>query len=201
MSGTLPLVPRRPFEMVLRSFSPGAVSKAHSRRRQGRTRMGHRWGLTLRWSFPTRDAAAPLIAFLEAQQGEAETFEAPLPGYETPLGSWPGVPVVDGAANGGFALALRGLDPSVTGAVKAGDYFRLAGHAKLYIATADAASDGAGKAVLAIYPALFETPADGEAVSAASPSMRVALASGLREYPRAAPMKFGIEADMIEDPA
>jgi hypothetical protein len=195
MSGTFPSTPK-PASCSLRSFSPTFVSVSHSLRRQARSRGGQRFAISLTWPPMLRAKFAPIFAFAIKQRGQYETFQIVLPApYSSPQGSWAGSALVDGAAQVGRAVNLKGYTPSAAGVIKAGDLFKFNGHTKVYVATADANADGAGKvAGLAIEPALVTSPADGESVQssgsrlpsrspATSPSIRSCLAESLASRP------------------
>ncbi len=181
MSGTWPTSPA-PAAVSLRSLTRNRISVAHNFKRQRRALDLQRFALALTYPIMNRATFAPLLGFLLDQEGTAENFSiaAPTP-YATPLGSWSGAPVVDGASQEGNSVNLRGFTASQVGVVKALDLVQFAGHAKVYVATADSSSDGSGDAVLSIQPALMASPADGAAVTHTPVVFTMALASDLQE--------------------
>jgi hypothetical protein len=80
-------------------------------------------------------------------------------------GTWPTSSAiqVNGAGQTGRTINLKGFTISQTGVVKAGDPIKFA-DTKVYMATADANSNGSGKAAVSIEPGLIVSPADSEAV-------------------------------------
>ena len=105
---------------------------------------------------------------LQAGDASVEAFLAQLENYwrsgtvldmdhrskRTLLGLGGGTPQVNGASQTGTTLATK-LWPNSTAVLKAGDIFRVAGLNQAFQLTADATSDGAGLASLAICPPIF----------------------------------------------
>ncbi len=192
MSGTFPSSPA-PRSATLGGIQPALVSRARSGKAQRRRKGSRIWTLEAEWP-PLKPADwAPLYAFLMAQDGQYGTFQWVMPGWPgsgvASGGSWAGTPVVDGASQVGTTLNIKGLTPSATGIAKAGDLFKLAGSTKVYMITADADADGAGKAALAIRGPLIASPADAETITHSSVPLTVALtedaqklAYGLKRY-------------------
>ena len=195
MSGTFPTSPA-PAAVTIRSLQPTLVSVAHSLQRQARSRGGQRWGFKLAWPNMRRADFAPLLAFALAQRGQFETFTLALPNLSTPLGTWAGTPVVDGAGQSGRSVNLRGFTAGAT--VKAGDFVKFFGHDKVYMATADAMAGGPGTIALAIEPALLAAPADGAAVTADGVAFTCAFAGDMHETTFAPGMFCTFEADLVE---
>ncbi|MDY7002151.1 MAG: hypothetical protein SVS15_10280, partial [Thermodesulfobacteriota bacterium] len=137
MSGTFPTSPALA-GLKITSNTPTFVSTAHSLKRQVRSRGGHRWLIEGEYPPMTRDEFAPVYAFAVAQRGQYETFTFVLPGLKTPQGSIPGTPVVDGADQTGRSIDTKGWTASQSGILKAGDYIKFNGHAKVYMVTQDA---------------------------------------------------------------
>ena len=198
MSGTFPSSPA-PSSVKLGTIQPTLVSVGQSLKRQTRTRGAQRWKATLSWPNRTRAEFAPIWAFLMAQRGQWDSFQIVLAGHDTPQGSWAGgAPLVDGAAQTGRTVNLKGFTPSQTGVVKAGDLLKF-GDTKVYIATADANSTAAGKVVgLAIEPALMVSPADAEAVVYTSVPFTMALASDVNDYQVQPTPLYAFSIDLME---
>jgi hypothetical protein len=95
-------------------------------------------------------------------------------------------------------LNLRGLTASQAAAVKAGDILTIAGQTKVYMATADAASNASGLAMVAIEPALQVSPPDGAAITATNVAFTVALASDNLDTNLAPGIYYSLDIDMVE---
>lgn len=198
MSGTFP-VGQAPSSAVLRSIQPTRTSVSHSLKRQTRTRGAQRWGMQFSWDSINRDMFAPLQAFSMAQQGQSGTFTVTVPGYTVPQGTWSGSPVVNGAGNVGQTVVIRGLAASQPAAAKAGDVIKFSGHTKVYMVTADAASDGSGSSTLTIIPALVAAVSDGEALTVSNVPFRVSLAGDSLEASLRLGIQYGLQVDFVED--
>lgn len=200
MSGTFPTSPR-PDRVTITSIAPTLVSIAHSLKRQVRSRGGHRWLLSLEYRELRRDEYAPLWAFLVAQRGQYETFTIVPAGHETPRGALGGTPLAAGGTAAGLrSVPIDGLSTSVTGWGKAGDFVKFDGHAKVYMLTADVASNGAGEATLAIEPALSAAVADNEPVSLTSVPFTVALSRDDAPLPFRGGLRADLSVELVEAP-
>lgn len=195
MSGTYPTSPA-PRDVTLRSVQPTLVSTAHSLQQQVRSRGGQRWAVRLDYAALTRAQWAPLFGFAMAQRGQYESFQLVLPVFAVPQGTWAGTPAVAGAGQSGRSVALDGFTAGAT--VKAGDLCQFAGHAKVYMATADATADGAGALTLAIEPALMATPADDAAVTSSDVAFTVAFATDLREAAMVPGKLLALSVELVE---
>lgn len=156
MSGTLPASPA-PARASIRSVTPTLLSTAYSLKRNVRTRNAHRWAFEVEWPWMNRAAFDPLWAFLLAQRGQFETFTFVPPRIATAKGALGGTPVAASTAVGSRSATLSGASNNVTGWAKAGDYFKWSNHAKVYVVTADANSNGSGQVSLSFEPALMAT--------------------------------------------
>lgn len=189
---------RLPAQATLRSSQPTRVSVGHSLKRQARTRGAQRWGIRFTYAPLKRAEFAVFYAFLLALRGQADTFTTTVPGHTTPLGTWLGLPVVNGAGQTSYTVALRGLTASQAAAARAGDLLKFAGHSKVYMVTADAASDGTGLATVTIQPPLIAAISDGETLSATDVSFTVALASDNLDSNLTTGIFYSLEIDMVE---
>lgn len=139
---------------------------------------GARWAGEFELPAMKRAQAAPWQAFLAQLRGPAGRFYAGDPDARSPRGAATGAPKINGASQSGGALATKGWSASVAGILRAGDYiaFDAGAGRELHILTADAASDGAGNATLAIEPPIRVPPLDNAAiiVSGATCVMRLA---------------------------
>lgn len=89
------------------------------------------------------------------------------------VGAYTGTPLVDGASQSGSTLNIKGFGASITGCLKKGDIFTIAGvyalnplthkstgSLKQFVVTADANSDGTGDMACSISPAINATATD-----------------------------------------
>lgn len=190
-----------PSTLKIRSLQPTLVSTAHSLQRQVRSRGGHRWMISVAWPVLKRAEWAAFFGFSQAQRGQFGTFTFVLPGnLATPQGVATGTPLVNGASQTGRSVLTKGWTNSITGILKAGDVIKFAERNKVYMLTADANSDGGGLATLAIEPALFVSPLDGEALTVSNVPFTVAFAGDARESDYVPGPFFSFAADMIEVP-
>jgi hypothetical protein len=196
MSGVFPLTNADSF--TLRSVSPARVSVSHSQKRVARSTLSHRWHIKV--GFSNRSAAEyrQIEGFMDAQHGQAETFTIVLP--PDPLGTWLGAPVVNGAAQTGYTLNLRGFTANQTGVIKSGDIFKSANVAKVYRAAADANSDAGGLVAVTLNCQIVASPADGEAITYSDVPFTVANTSDNVETAYAAAMIGSMGLDLIEVP-
>lgn len=182
----------------VRSIQPTLISTSQNMKRQARTRGAQRWAATLSWAVMTRAIFMPVWAFVVALRGQYGTFTIVLPGHDTPQGSWAGgAPLVDGASQVGRSVNIKGLTAGQTGIAKAGDFIKFA-DTKVYMVTADANSDGAGKATITIEPALIVSPADSEAIVYTSVPFTMCLTGDTNEYPVQPPLLFTFDLGMVE---
>lgn len=196
MSGVFPSV--SPTSVSLRSNSTTRVSVSHSKKRQARSALAHRWSIKLNFANRITSEYHQIEGFMDAQHGQAETFTLILP--LVPLGTWPGSPVVNGAAQTGYTLNLRGFTASQTGVIKAGDILKSANVAKVYRATADANSNATGLVAVILNCQLVASPADGEAITFSSVPFTVANTSDIIETAIAAALIGSMGIDLIEVP-
>lgn len=130
---------------------------------------GTAWEITGNLNLLDRDDAEAYNAFLFALGGRKGTFTMAIPGSETPRGSaaaTPGTPVVKGAGQTGTSLIIDGLPTSVTGYLKAGDFFQLGtgSTTRLHKLVEDADTNGSGEATLVFQPKIVTAPADNATV-------------------------------------
>lgn len=144
--------------------------------------------------------AAAWRAFKLKLNGRAGTFLMGDPAYAGPRGTMAGTPVVDGAGQSGQSLAIRGLTPSATSVLLAGDYLQLGTGAtsRLHMNLTDADADGAGEAELDLWPDLRESPADGAAIVTAEPVGVWRMADAAMAWD-AEPLVWGFSFSCVED--
>lgn len=197
--GTFPAAPASS-AAALRSISPTLISTAQSLKRQVRSRGGQRWGAKLQWAPMLRASFAPILAFCIAQRGQFGSFQIVLPTpFDTPQGSWAGgAPQVDGAGQVGRTINLKNFTAGQSKVIKAGDLLKFI-DSKVYMATADADSDGSGKvASLPIEPALIVSPGNGEAVVYTSVPFTMMLNGDVIELAAEPPALFTYSLDLFE---
>ena len=187
-----------PTSVTLSAVQPTRISVSHSLKRQARSSNAHRWTLKFSYTLLPRAYLTQFYAFLLNLRGQADTFTTVLPGHTAPQGSWAGSAVVNGASQTGATVNLGGFTASQTGIVKAGDLLQFAGHTKVYMATADANSDGSGHAAVSIRPALMVSPANSEAVTSSNVAFTVALASDSMDTSIQAGPLYALNIDMVE---
>lgn len=196
MSGTFPALPL-PSALTLRSLQPTLVSVAHSLKRQVRSRGGQRWGFSVQYKAKRRDEIALLISFALAQRGQYGNFTFVPALLGQPQSAPGGTPLANGATASGRSVPTDGWTPSVT-AMKAGDFVKFGGHAKVYMLTADVVSNGAGQATLAIEPALYSAVADNEALTVSSVPFTVAFGADSQDVSLAGGPRYDWSCELVE---
>jgi len=190
MSGTYPTTPI--FSTIgFRSIHYNLSSESVSGRTQVRNIGGQRFEFSAKYSRMTRTEFAPLLSFIMAQRGSAETFTIVLPQISSKTGDATGTILVNGAAAIG-ALTI-GVD-GITGTLKAGDMVKFANHNKVYMLTADRAGDGN----ISIQPALRVAVPNDNAVTFDSVPFTVRLNNDVQEFNLGSASLVDYEIDMIE---
>jgi len=160
---------------------------------QAYVHQGQWWEADIRLpSMARADAEDVLAAFLSLRGKEGSfLLAAPNP---TARGSAGGTPLVDGAAQTGLTLAIKGGPLSTSGWLKAGDWIQLGSGSttRLHKVLVDAATDGAGKATLDIWPRLRSSPADGATVTVANCKGLFQLSANRIEYDIEPAMIYGV---------
>lgn len=198
MSGTFPTSPA-PSALSLRTIQPSLVSVSHSLKRQTRSRGGQRWGFALQYRNRSRAEMAALMAFALAQRGQYGTFTFIPSVIGTPRAAVSGTPLCKGASSAGRSIATDGWAISST-VMQAGDFIKFAGHAKVYMLTADVVSNGSGEATLAIEPALYSAVADNEALTVSDVPFTVAFGADTHEISLAPGQVFDWSCELVESP-
>ena len=190
MSGTYPTTPI--FSTIgFRSIHYNLSSESVSGRTQVRNIGGQRFEFSAKYSRMTRTEFAPLLSFIMAQRGSAETFTIVLPQISSKTSDATGTILVNGAAAIG-ALTI-GVD-GITGTLKAGDMVKFANHNKVYMLTADRAGDGN----ISIQPALRVAVPNDNAVTFDSVPFTVRLNNDVQEFNLGSASLVDYEIDMIE---
>ena len=190
MSGTYPTTPV--FNAAnLRSEFFNLKSQTISGRTQVRNIGGQRFTFSAAYPPMTRAEFAPVMGFVMAQRGMAETFTIVLPEVSSSSGSVSGSILAAAAGSiGDTTLSIDGF----TGTLKAGDVFKFANHSKVYMATADRAGSG----TLSFQPALVAAVSDNEAITHDNVPFTVRLNNDVQEYAVATDLTYSYEVDFIE---
>jgi len=190
MSGTYPTSPV--FTSAnFRSEFFNLSSQTISGRTQVRNIGGQRFTFTAAYPPMTRTEFSPVMGFLMAQRGMAETFTIVLPEVSSSSGSVSGT--ISAAASGSIGDTSIAVD-GFTGTIKAGDVFKFANHVKVYMATADLTGSG----TLAFQPALVAAVSDNEAITHDDVPFTVRLNNDVQEYGIATDLSYSYEVDFIE---
>lgn len=129
------------------------------------------WRVVLDIVAMNREDGDAFVGQLLSLNGGFGTFYFGDPLYTTPKGVATGTPVVNGGSQTGNTLITNGWTPSQTGILKAGDWLQVgtSSSRQLVKVSADANSDGAGQAILEIFPRIRIAFADNTSIVTSSP--------------------------------
>jgi hypothetical protein len=144
----------------------------------------------------TNGQAQAWIAFLMALRGQANVFQLGDPLARSPRGSGLGAPLVDGAGQTGYAVALKGFTASAANVLLPGDWIQIGYRA--YRTVAPASADGTGRLSLAIWPQLRESPNDGSVVILNNTQGLWRLAQNARKWSITAARVYGMQFEIRE---
>lgn len=153
--------------VVARNISPQSLKE------QLYQHSGERWRVAFSYAPLKPEYARKLMAFLMALRGGTGTFQWGDTVLSTPSGNAGGTPVVNGASQTGTALATTGWAPSITGIMKAGDFFQVGN--SYFLVLQDVNSDGSGQATLDIFPRIRTSPSNGASIITTNPKMLLRL--------------------------
>lgn len=159
-----------------------------------------RWEAMLSWGEMGQADADDVEAFILALRGQEGSFVFGDPLRTVPRGTWAGQsPLVNGASQSGFTLAIDGMTAGSTG--KAGDYFQLgsAATSRLHRLTAPFTANGSGQVTLDCWPSLRGSPADNAALTLSSAKGLFMLASSSHGWSQQDVRDSGIALDCVED--
>lgn len=171
MTITLPTYPRPTedveFEVLDRT---GSTSPAVGGKLQLKRRVGDRLQITVTLPRMDHDGARAWLAakLNSATTGETVTWTWPLAEDE---GAGVGAPLVDGAAQMGPTLNLKGLTPALVIKALTPLSFLISGRNFTYLTRAESTVGGDGKVALPIGPLLRAPPADNTAVEFLAPKI------------------------------
>lgn len=157
-----------------------------------------RWEFTVTFPPMRRPAFAPIEAFLNSLRGQYGTFTIVPPDRRAPQGALGGTPLVNGAAQTGSSIDVKGGSINITDWAKAGDFVIFGGDTKVYQITADASTDGSGNITLSIYPPLLTSPADNASVTLTDVPFTVALTSDIQAFQAEPGVIYHFEFDVAE---
>ena len=141
---------------------------------QTQDRGGEYWRVRMQFNNLRGDEKAELKAFLVKLNGQQHRFT--LHDYsQIQRGAFGGTPLVFGAGQTGTLLQIDGCTPSITGWIKAGDYFSVDGRLKM--AVADKASSVGGFLTIDFVPRIVTAPANNEPIITTAPTGTFMLAN------------------------
>lgn len=188
MSGAFPNLPKCN-SLKISSLQPTRVSVTQSLKRQARASGSQKFGLKLGFPSMTRDQAAPIIAFSEAQLGQAETFTYVPPLEGGSRGSCSTVVSVDGShARGVSDISLVGADAPL----ELGDFIKFENHSKIYRVLV------AGQHSIKVNPPLQQNVSDADLVTYRDVPFTVAFSKDVQEYAVAPGRLYSYSCELIE---
>ena len=198
MSGTFPSTPTTR-SVSISSQQNTIVSTTVSGRRQARQIDGQRFKLALLFPVMTRSEFAPILAFIMKQRSQLESFQYTPPTIDDAQGSASTVISVAGAISAGVtSCSIDGMGNNLTGVLKAGDFFRFTGQAKVYMCVADVSSNGSGAGTLTFEPPLRANVADNAVIIYSNVDFTVGLINDVQEFRVGTENYFQYEVDVIE---
>ena len=190
MSGTYPTTPI--FQSIgFKSQHYNLSSESISGRTQVRNIGGQRFEFSASYSTLSRSDFAPVLAFVMAQRGMAETFTIVLPEISSKTGNATGSVLTSASeAIGQTTISVDGL----TGTLKAGDMIKFDNHSKVYMVVSDLT--GAGD--LQIQPAVRVVVPNDTPVTYDNVPFTVRLNNDIQEYALGSASLLDYEVDFIE---
>ena len=198
MSGQFPTSPN--FRSLnFKDNRPTLVNQTLSGRKQVRQIGSQYFSFTVQMPPLQREKAQEVFAFLQKQKGSFEDFTIVAPLDNLGAGkAETDIQVVGAHTSGDASIVLDGFTASQTGALKAGDLVKFAGHSKVYMVQNNIDADGSGALTLQISPNLITTLADNEAVTVNKPSFTVYLENNEIMYSTDASGFYSISFDVRE---
>lgn len=141
--------------------------------RSQRARLGGaRWGVSLMWTNRKGRDAAKLAAELAGLEGDIGEFSIAVPEYSR-FGSVTTNGTVVSAPLDSNTITVSGFGANQPEAFAAGDWVEI--NKQCYKVTVDAATDGAGQAVLNVAPRVRRVPSVGATVNVLAPRMHLRM--------------------------
>ena len=198
MSGQFPTSPN--FRSLnFKDNRPTLVNQTLSGKKQVRQIGSQYFSFTVQMPPLQQEKAQEVFAFLQKQKGSFEDFTIVAPLDNLGAGkAETDIQVVGAHTSGDATIALDGFTANQTGALKAGDLVKFAGHSKVYMVQNNIDADGSGALTLQISPNLITTLADNEAVTVNKPSFTVYLESDEIMYSTDASGFYSISFDVRE---
>ncbi len=129
-------------------------------------RGGFRWEIVYTYNNMHHDKRATIMSLVASLRAQANRLRVPV--YDNPKqGAYGGTPLVDGAAQTGSTIDIKGCDNNVTDWITPGDYLGITvnGEVELKMCTAPGSSNGSGLITgLAFEPRLRASPSDSAAI-------------------------------------
>ena len=198
MSGQFPTSPN--FRSLnFKDNRPTLLNQTLSGKKQVRQIGSQYFSFTVQMPPLQQEKAQEVFAFLQKQKGSFEDFTIVAPLDNLGAGkAETDIQVVGAHTSGDATIALDGFTANQTGALKAGDLVKFAGHSKVYMVQNNIDADGSGALTLQISPNLITTLADNEAVTVNKPSFTVYLESNEIMYSTDASGFYSISFDVRE---
>jgi len=165
-------------------------SQAASGRMQSRKIGGQNWTFTAQYAPMSRAEFAPVLAFVESQNGRHGVFTIVLPVLSNTSGDGTGTVTCSAASIGASSVTIAGL----SGSLKAGDYIKFSGHDKVYMLIADRSGAGA----ISISPALIGAVTRSDTVVYNNVPFTVRLANDVQSYALVTDGFYRYEVDLME---
>ncbi len=159
-------------------------------------RGGNRWRVTLTMNALNKGERATMQAFVSRVLAEADNFTLPPSAY-TQRGAGGGTPLVAGASQTGYSLNIDGAPASVTGWLKAGDFFEVDNQLKMV--TEDVDTSGTGTATINFAPELRRSPSDNDPLDIDTPEGVFRFASNVSGWTSYSPALSDFTITCIED--
>lgn len=174
--------------------------ETHSGKLNVRKVHAQHYACTLQYNKLTPSEVGEIMGFVEGLRGQFTAFDIVLPILSSRRGAGSaGTPVVLGASQTGTTLTIDGAPALQSGWMAAGDFFRLAGHNKVYRSTTSVNTNSFGEATIILAQPLMESPANNEALTIDAVPFSMRLANNVQKYALSKPDFYMLEADMREN--
>jgi len=178
---------------------PTILNQTLSGKKTARQIGGQYFSFTVKMPPMKQENSQAYFAFLQKQKGSFEDFTiaAPLDNLgaaksETDI-------LANGVqAIGDGSIALDGFTANQSGALKAGDVIKFAGHTKVYMVQSDIDANSSGQLTVLISPNLITALANNEAVTVNKPQFTVYLENNEIMYSTDASGFYNISFDVRE---